>query len=127
MKILSRLAERIGKMFRLETANAAEAFGVKLLTSSDMDSALNKWNDIFTGKPPWKDAEDEIDTANVASLISNTRSSPRSLLIREDLPTFGFPIITVFNPSLSIFPLSAESYNFLISFLNSKDFSSISL
>mgnify|MGYP000296179474 CR=1 FL=1 len=74
MKILSRLAERIGKMFRLETANAAEAFGVKLLTSSDMDSALNKWNDIFTGKPPWKDAEDEIDTANVASLISNTRS-----------------------------------------------------
>lgn len=74
MKILSRLAERIGKMFRLETANAAEAFGVKLLTSSDMDSALNKWNDIFMGKPPWKDAEDEIDTANVASLISNTRS-----------------------------------------------------
>lgn len=48
--------------------------------------------------------------------------SPKIELSSEDLPTFGFPTITVFKPSLSIFPLSAVSYNFLISFLSSSVF-----
>ena len=68
-------------------------------------------------------------TSLVVPAISVTIAlfSPNIEFNSEDFPTFGLPIITVFNPSLSIFPLSAESYNFLISSLNSKDFSSISL
>ena len=68
-------------------------------------------------------------TSLVVPAISVTIAlfSPKIEFNNDDLPTFGLPIITVFSPSLRILPLSAESYNFLISSLNAKDLSSISL
>ena len=68
-------------------------------------------------------------TSLVVPAISVTIAlfSPKIEFNNDDLPTFGLPIITVFNPSLRILPLSAESYNFLISSLNAKDLSSIYL
>ena len=52
----------------------AKAFGVELISSSEMSSALTNWDRISTGKPPWLNAEDEIGTINMAKHISDTRA-----------------------------------------------------
>ena len=44
----------------------AKAFGVELISSPEMSSALTNWDRISTGKPPWLNAEDEIGTINMA-------------------------------------------------------------
>ena len=51
-----------------------KAFGVELISSPEMSSALTNWDSISTGKPPWLNAEDEIGTANMAKHISDTRA-----------------------------------------------------
>ena len=52
----------------------AKAFGVELISSPEMSSALTNWDRISTGKPPWLNAEDEIGTINMAKHISDTRA-----------------------------------------------------
>ena len=54
-------------------------FSVKLITSSEMDSALKLWDSVSTGSPPWKNSEDEIDTVNMAKHISDTRAKLTTL------------------------------------------------
>lgn len=49
-------------------------FGVELIQSSEMDTALTKWDAISTGNPAWLDREDGIKTINMAKLISDTRA-----------------------------------------------------
>lgn len=56
-----------------------KAFGVKLITSAEMDSAVQNWARISTGKPPWLNAEDEITTVNMAKHISDTRAKLAAL------------------------------------------------
>lgn len=56
-----------------------KAFGVKLISSPEMNSALKNWDRISTGKPPWLNAEDEIDTINMAKHISDTRAKLTTL------------------------------------------------
>ena len=56
------------------TAEVGKAFGVELIQSTNMETALNRWNDISTGRPPWLDAEDGIETVNMAKHISDTRT-----------------------------------------------------
>lgn len=51
-----------------------KAFGVELIQSTDMNSALQKWDAISSGKPPWLSAEDDIHTINMAKHISDTRA-----------------------------------------------------
>jgi len=56
------------------TAEVGRVFGVKLIQSSKMDTALQKWDDISTGKPAWLDIEDGIKTVNMAKHIADTRA-----------------------------------------------------
>ena len=49
-------------------------FGVELIQSSEMDTALSKWDEISSGRPAWLDREDGIKTINMAKLISDTRA-----------------------------------------------------
>lgn len=49
-------------------------FGVELIQSSEMDTALTRWDSISSGNPAWLDPEDGIKTINVAKLISDTRA-----------------------------------------------------
>ena len=51
-----------------------KAFGVELISSPDMNTALKKWDDVSTGKPPWLNSEDDIVTINMAKHISDTRA-----------------------------------------------------
>ena len=66
--------------------------------------------------------------SSIASLVVPAISvtialfSPNIEFNRDDFPTFGLPIITVFSPSLNIFPLSDVSYSFFISRLISSAF-----
>lgn len=57
----------------------SKAFGVDLISSPEMDSALKRWDSISTGKPPWKNDADEIDTINMAKHISDTRAKLTTL------------------------------------------------
>ena len=52
----------------------AKAFGVELISSPEMSSALTNWDHISTGKPPWLNVDDEIGTINMAKHISDTRA-----------------------------------------------------
>lgn len=56
-----------------------DAFGVELIKSDDMDSALKLWDSISTGKPPWLDYGDDIKTVNMADFIANTRAKLTTL------------------------------------------------
>lgn len=49
-------------------------FGVELIQSSEMDTALTRWDNISSGNPAWLDHEDGIKTINMAKLISDTRA-----------------------------------------------------
>lgn len=49
-------------------------FGVELIQSSEMDTALSRWDSISSGNPAWLDHEDGIKTINMAKLISDTRA-----------------------------------------------------
>lgn len=56
-----------------------KVFGVKLISSSEMNSALKNWDRISTGKPPWLNGEDEVETINMAKHISDTRAKLTTL------------------------------------------------
>ena len=62
-------------MFVHDNAVSIEkVFGVRLLTSSEMASAIEMWDNISTGRPSWLDYEDGIETVNMAKHISDTRA-----------------------------------------------------
>lgn len=56
-----------------------KVFGVKLISSSEMNCALKNWDRISTGKPPWLSADNEIETINMAKHISDTRAKLTTL------------------------------------------------
>lgn len=55
-------------------SDVGKEFGVELIASAEMNAALMKWDNISTGKPPWLNQEDGIDTVNMAKHISDTRA-----------------------------------------------------
>ena len=61
-------------MFFTNNTDVESAFGVKLISSSQMNNALKRWDDISTGFPPWLNEVDDIETVNMAKLISDTRA-----------------------------------------------------
>lgn len=63
----------------INSSDIGKEFGVDLITSDDMNNALQRWDYISTGKPPWKNAADEIDTINMAKHISDTRAKLTTL------------------------------------------------
>lgn len=56
-----------------------KAFGVELISSPDMNTALQAWDNISTGKPPWLNTADDIETVNMAKHISDTRAKLTTL------------------------------------------------
>lgn len=60
-------------MFAMQT-DVGTAFGVDLIRSDEMDSAIKMWDSISTGKPPWIDPEDGVYTINMAKHIADTRA-----------------------------------------------------
>ncbi len=56
-----------------------DAFGVQCIKSSEMDDALKLWNSISTGKPPWKNMDDDIKSINMADFIANARAKLTTL------------------------------------------------
>ena len=62
MNFFTRLLRRIKMLFIHSGTDIAKAFGVELISSPEMSSALTNWDRISTGKPPWLNAEDEIGT-----------------------------------------------------------------
>ena len=61
-------------MFFVNSTDIGKVFGVELISSSEMNNALQRWDNISTGKPPWKNSGDEIDTINMAKHISDYRA-----------------------------------------------------
>lgn len=61
-------------MLFVNDTDIGKVFGVELISSSEMNSALQRWDNISTGKPPWRNAGDEIDTINMAKHISDYRA-----------------------------------------------------
>lgn len=66
-------------MLFTSNTDIGKAFGVDLITSSDMNNALIKWDNISTGNPPWLSHKDDIETVNMAKLISDTRAKLTTL------------------------------------------------
>lgn len=72
MGFISRIWGRLRNMF-IRT-DIGKAFNVELIQSADMDAALQRWDNISSGKPPWLDREDDVRTYNMAKHISDTRA-----------------------------------------------------
>lgn len=66
-------------MFFINHTDAGKVFGVRIITSDDMNAALKRWDKISTGKPPWLDPEDDVKTINLAKLIADTRAKLTTL------------------------------------------------
>ncbi|MBQ7670563.1 MAG: phage capsid protein [Clostridia bacterium] len=66
-------------LFIKNSADIGKAFGVELISSSEMNDALTKWDNISTGRPSWLSAADGITTINMAKHISDTRAKLTTL------------------------------------------------
>lgn len=73
MSIISQMWGRVTGSIRTQTV--ADAFGVQIIESPAMNRAINDWNNIVTGSPPWIDHEDDVESINAALLVSDVRSS----------------------------------------------------
>lgn len=78
MNLFTRLWGKLKNMF-WSSSDISKAFGVDLITSSEMNNALRLWDNISTGKPPWKNSEDDIKTTNMAKHIADTRAKLTTL------------------------------------------------
>jgi len=59
----------------IRTQKIGDVFGVEIIESPAMNRAIDTWNNIATGSPPWNSKEDDIETINAALLVADTRSS----------------------------------------------------
>lgn len=66
-------------MFFVNNVDVGKVFGVDLISSTDMNTALQSWDDISTGSPPWKDADNDIDTINMAKHVADYRAKLTTL------------------------------------------------
>ncbi len=67
MGYFSRIIGRIHDMF-IYDSDAAKEFGVELITSPEMSSALDMWDNISSGTPEW--LSEDVKTVNMADFIS---------------------------------------------------------
>lgn len=66
-------------MFMVDNTDVAKVFGVELITSSEMNTAIQRWDSISSGKPSWVNPDDDIVTVNMAKVIANTRAKLTTL------------------------------------------------
>lgn len=66
-----RLIQRIKGWFKMLLARKAkEEFNIVSLASERMDNSVQLWGEIYTGTPPWVDADNHIATINAAKSIA---------------------------------------------------------
>lgn len=79
MNYFTRLVRRIQHMF-IENVDVGKAFGVELISSSEMNNALKKWHSTSIGRPIWLNADDDIKSSvNMAKHIADTRAKLTTL------------------------------------------------
>lgn len=88
MNFFTRLMRRLQTLF-IHNPEISRIFGVDLITSDAMDAAIQRWDSISTGKPPWLNRDDEIDTINLAKLIATTRARLTTLDIGIKISSEG--------------------------------------
>lgn len=66
-------------LFLNSGTDIGKEFGVELISSNEMNTALKKWDNISTGKPSWLNSGDDIETVNMAKHISDTRAKLTTL------------------------------------------------
>lgn len=66
-------------MLFVNNTDIGKVFGVELISSTEMNRALKLWDDVSTGKPPWKNTDDDIDTINMAKHIADYRAKLTTL------------------------------------------------
>lgn len=79
MSVFTRLFGRVKGLFNATTTDIGREFGVKLISSAKMQNALNTWDSISKGTPPWVNREDGIKTVNMAKFIADTRAKLTTL------------------------------------------------
>jgi A118 family predicted phage portal protein len=80
MGLFSRLAGRLKSMFfHNNSSEIGRAFGVELISSTQMRSAIENWDKISSGSPPWLSHADDIRTINMAQHIADTRAKLTTL------------------------------------------------
>lgn len=73
MGFFQRLVGKVREMFfTLNSSDVQKAFGVELISSTEMNNALKRWNAISTGSPSWLD--EDIRTINMAKFICDVRA-----------------------------------------------------
>ena len=55
-----------------DSSSIKRAFGVDLIASNEMNSAIRKWSEISTGQPPW--LSEDVTTINLAKHIADYRA-----------------------------------------------------
>lgn len=66
-----RLIQRIKGWFKMLLARKAkEEFNIVSLASERMDNSVQLWGEIYTGTPPWVDADNHIATINAAKSVA---------------------------------------------------------
>lgn len=66
-------------MLFVNNTDIGKVFGVNLISSTEMNRALKLWDDVSTGKPPWKNTGDDIDTINMAKHVADYRAKLTTL------------------------------------------------
>lgn len=75
MGFFTRLAGRFRDMFfHTNSTDIGRAFGVQLVSSTEMKNAIEQWDKISKGTPAWLNADDDIKTINMARHIADTRA-----------------------------------------------------
>lgn len=59
----------IKEVIRMFTGKAKDDFEIEFIDSDAIDRCINLWENIYSGKPPWLDSEDDIKTINFAKTI----------------------------------------------------------
>lgn len=60
-----------GAIERMFKKDAERIFGIKTIYSGKMETAINLWDKITSGEPPWVNKEDDIETINFAKFIAS--------------------------------------------------------
>lgn len=66
-------------MLFISNTNVEKVFGVELISSPEMNDAIQRWDNISTGGPSWLSEADDIETVNMAKLICDTRAKLTTL------------------------------------------------
>lgn len=79
MSTITRLFGRFRGVFGTANTDIGREFGVKLVSSPKMQTALDAWDSISRGKPDWVNSDDGIKTVNMAKFIADTRAKLTTL------------------------------------------------